>query len=481
MITQIMKHEWRLLLRDRLLFIAIPIYALLLAYGVYNGVAWRHFLTTNVAAATATADDNIGKLAEKAEGIERGEPYGAYEDPRIPGRFARSMAFEMAVKPPGPTSAIAIGQSDVYPSYLLVQWRAMFNQSNTDEVENPVNLAVGRFDLSFVLIYLYPLLIIALSFNMLSSEREGGTQVLMLSQPVSVGQFVIGKVTVRGLVIIGMAVTLSLLGVMASGAELADGGLWRLGAWGLAIIAYGGFWFGLSVLVNAFAGKSSTNAMVLMGTWLVLVLLAPAVLNLVAKSTYPLPSRIELVQAARRGYDAAKRDVPPGAQAGGAAAELASRGGEDVMIAELNTAFKDVIPLEMRGEAAAAPMFTRFDEQRDRQHGLIDRLKYVSPAILAADVMGELADTSTASYRAFSHQVGAYHARWRDHFFDRIMAGPVLGPADIRATPRFNFVPEENEVVAARVVPGLAALLGFVLAIFAAGFWKLRQYPAAAR
>lgn len=48
MIGRIMKHEWKLLTREKLLYIAIPIYAFLIAYSVFTGTQWKNFLAGNV-------------------------------------------------------------------------------------------------------------------------------------------------------------------------------------------------------------------------------------------------------------------------------------------------------------------------------------------------------------------------------------------------------------------------------------------------
>jgi ABC-2 type transport system permease protein len=72
MIAKIMKHEWLLIVRDRLVFVTIPIYALLIAYAVYNGANWKTFLDANTTAATVYADRNFADLIAKVEG---GEPF----------------------------------------------------------------------------------------------------------------------------------------------------------------------------------------------------------------------------------------------------------------------------------------------------------------------------------------------------------------------------------------------------------------------
>ena len=72
----------------------------------------------------------------------------------------------------------------------------------TTEIENPNRLLAGRFDLAFVIVFLYPLLILTLSYNMLSAEQEQGTLALTLSQPVSLRTLVSGKVLLRALVLL---------------------------------------------------------------------------------------------------------------------------------------------------------------------------------------------------------------------------------------------------------------------------------------
>ena len=100
--------------------------------------------------------------------------------------------------PPVPLAALAVGQSDLLPYYYDVSIytnESTFQQNG--EVENPLNLMVGRFDLAFVVIYLLPLLVLALSYNVLSEEREQGTLALTLSQPVSARSVVAAKLWFR--------------------------------------------------------------------------------------------------------------------------------------------------------------------------------------------------------------------------------------------------------------------------------------------
>jgi hypothetical protein len=51
------------------------------------------------------------------------------------------------------------------------------------------------------MIYLYPLAILALSFNMIAAEREAGALALVLSQPIRFRALVLGKLGVRALLV----------------------------------------------------------------------------------------------------------------------------------------------------------------------------------------------------------------------------------------------------------------------------------------
>ena len=60
---------------------------------------------------------------------------------------------------------MAIGQRDVNPSIQSVTIRGLEGQKYDSELNNPNNFLLGNIDFSFVLIYLFPLLIIAFTYN----------------------------------------------------------------------------------------------------------------------------------------------------------------------------------------------------------------------------------------------------------------------------------------------------------------------------
>ena len=181
----VVRNEWRLLMADRALRAVLALFALLLLYALANGIVWARFQERTVETALAGNAERARALGEELAAIENGaEPASRFRDPRAPNVLGGARGSHTAALDPGPLTALAVGQSDLLPYYYDVNIytnESTFQQNG--EVENPLNLMVGRFDLAFVVIYLLPLLILALSYNVLSEEREQGTLALTLSQP----------------------------------------------------------------------------------------------------------------------------------------------------------------------------------------------------------------------------------------------------------------------------------------------------------
>ncbi len=82
------------------------------------------------------------------------------------------------ILPDAPLAIAAVGLSDLYPHAFKVSAGSKDSFLFVDEIANPAHLLSGSFDLAFVIVYLYPLLLLALCYNVLSGEQEQGTLAL---------------------------------------------------------------------------------------------------------------------------------------------------------------------------------------------------------------------------------------------------------------------------------------------------------------
>ncbi len=101
------------------------------------------------------------------------------------------------VNPAQPIAGLSIGQSDVNSHIQNVKILNLEGQKYDTDFINPMRLQVGNLDMSFLIIFLFPLLIIALSFNILSEEMEKGTWNIVKIQGTSSFKFFLMKLCIR--------------------------------------------------------------------------------------------------------------------------------------------------------------------------------------------------------------------------------------------------------------------------------------------
>jgi ABC-2 type transport system permease protein len=474
MLATLLRHEWRSLSADASLWLVVGVFTAAIAYGTFNGARWAAFQQRTIG---QTLSEESGRHRQHETEIVRinreNATVSAFADPRNPDAVGRSLGARYAVLPPTPLSPLAVGQSDLLPYYFKMTTDAKETALAATEIENPHRLLAGRFDLAFVLIYLYPLLILALAYNLLSAEREQGTLVLALSQPVSFRTLVLGKVLLRLAVFLTTVIGLALVASLVVGIDLgAPGALPRLGLWLLAVMLYGLFWFAMAVAVTALGKPSATNAMVLAGAWLVLVVLIPSALSMTATTMHPVPSRVEMIQAMRVASDEATAE----------GSTLLARYYEDhpeLATGDTQQAMNDFnmvrVAVGAEVERRVRPVLDRYTERLAAQQQVVGRARFLSPAVLMQDALNDIAGTGMARHREFVRQVEDYHDRWRTYFVKLVFQRARL--ADFSDIPRFTFEEESLAPVARRVVVAIVGLAIPAIALFAAGLWRVRRYP----
>jgi ABC-2 type transport system permease protein len=483
MIGTILRHEWRSLAADRTAWVVLLLFAGVIAYAVSNGASRMEERRADIAQAAAEEHARLAKDRAEARRIEReGKPQGEVspfavgpDHPYYVGTRQGTNAF----LPPGHLAALALGQSDLYPYGYKVTTGNRESLVTSEPLENPVKLHTGAFDLAFVLIYLYPLLILALSFNLVSGEKEGGTLGLLLSQPLTLRTLILGKVSLRALLVFGSAVVFTLAGVLAADVDLSrPGAVARLALWFLAVLAYGTFWFSLAVWVSSWGKGSAANAMVLASCWLLLVVLVPGLVNLMATALYPVPSRVEFVSAMRAASDSARVQ----------GSQLLGRFFEDhPQLAKGRPSNPDeasFMVLRLARDQAIAkslePVFARYEEGLARQRALVERFRFASPALLLQDTLLDAAGTGAARHQRFVAEVDAFRRGWRDLFAPRyVEEKPVFTAADYDRLPRFVFEEEPASEALRRTALPVAALLLLPLVLGGLGLRAFRSYSVA--
>lgn len=474
---KILQHEWRALAADRSVWVICGLLAGLIGYAAFNGAAQTRFQERTLRQIAADENSRFQSLHADLDDFAAGRKEAkGFLDPRGAASLGGATAAPYLTINPLPLASLSIGQSDLYSFYVKAGLRTRQMNAAMDEIENPVNLLSGRFDLAFVVVYLYPLVILAFAYNLISAEKEQGTLALTLSQPVSLLRIVAGKAAVRGLVIIGLITGLTMVAAALSGTPLIGSGAvtgWI--NWMAAVFVYGLFWFSVAIAVNSFGRSSSTNAVAVAGIWLLFVLLIPTLINAAASSFYPVPSRVEMIQAMRVATK----------EATDKSALLLSRYMEDHPDLMPQSAGSAKAPdyasttatVQIEVDRLIQPVIDQFDRQSALQQSVVERFRFASPAILIQGVLNDISGTSQQRQRNFLSQVDTFLHDWQAYFYPRVFSQAKLLAADVERAPRFQYQEELPGIVGTRVFLALAGVFVLSLIIGFPLYSKLRNYP----
>jgi ABC-2 type transport system permease protein len=431
------RFEWRILRRDVAAWAVFAAITTMSALAFFNGAE-------RVAAQKAAIEDarrdetqRIAGLRQALADIDAGRVTGEtppFRDPRNAVFVGSGSAAAVAALEPGPLAIIASGQSDLFPATLKVTSGAKDSFLFADEIENPAHLSSGSIDLAFVLIFVFPLAILALCFDLAAGEREKGTLALTLASAENPTSALLGKLSARASLPIGAMLAATITGVLLlRGAETVFSDAFALLA--ASILAYGLFWALLAAVVDSFGQGSAYNALALIAAWAGLTMLAPAAVNTLADALYPTPSRSEMTLAARAATTDADRERD---------AALARYAEEhpDAKTAEMTRGdakertLRRLAVLEAANVRVEAVM-ARHEAQLSSQRALADRLSFLSPALLTYRSVADIAGVGDRRYAEFSRRLDEFHGRWREFFWSRARSGEALTQADYDALPRF--------------------------------------------
>ena len=208
----------------------------------------------------------------------------------------------VAVNKPNRLSHLSIGQRDIYPVYRKVTARSLYYDGNGislddkyAETNNPHKLLAGNFDLSFVFLYLFPLLIIAFCYNILSEEKEQGTFPILNTQPVTLIKIVAYKFLFKFLLVVALVAIYSLLGYIFSPVKQPYPLLSFL-SWLIILSSYMLFWFAIAFLIVSLKYNSSVSALSLVGCWMLFLIIIPSLINNYVAANYKISSRTKFVR-----------------------------------------------------------------------------------------------------------------------------------------------------------------------------------------
>lgn len=466
-------YDWLMLRANKMLLSCFALLVLFVAFALWTGQQRVTFHRTTLAKVKATEKRQFAEKRQLVADLEQsGKAFtgNSHRDPTEPNGAANSAANRYFSLAPAPLAVVAVGQSDLrayYYKFGLHKKQALYHG---EEIENASILYNGHFDLAFVITFLLPLLAIALTFNVVAGEKERGTLPLILAGTTSLRSVALNKFVFRFALLSLLFSGLVLMGLGLVGVSIAQEVASIAALLGVTT-AYTAFWFGLSFGVNSQGKGSGFNAAVLVGLWLALLVVLPALLSVAANAYYPMPSRVELIAETREASEEAKKNgAQILAQYFEDHPELAAQGSKPV---DTKNFAASSLMVNLEVEKAIRPLEEKFEVQKDKQARLVAQWRFVSPAIFVQQMLENLAATGDAHYLDFEQQMKVAHAKYRAFFTQKIIKQEKVRAADYDQVPQSMYTNSPGLVRATQA--GFWDILCLLGAGFVAVIWGLLQ------
>lgn len=314
-------------------------------------------------------------------------------------------------------AALNIGMRDLNPSIQGVTIRNLEEQRYNSDFYNPANAAVGNFDFSFVLIFLFPLVIIAFCYNLISEEEEKGTWKLLSVQSGHLGRFLNAKIIIRGIAVSLIYLLLIIIATLWIRIPLDKFYiLFILSGW-LYIL----FWFVLCRWIILFRKSSAQNALILLIVWVAMNFIIPMGCNLLIQKSYPVQESLKAVMEQREGYHN-KWDEPkkPTMEKFYKVYPQYRK-----FTVEENDTFTWTwyYAMQHMGDAEASQSAFLYREKMDKRNRAAIFLGYLLPNIHTQLTESQLAQTGMDNHLQYSAALQKFHERKRLFFYPLIFSG----------------------------------------------------------
>ncbi|MBP2617809.1 DUF3526 domain-containing protein [Chryseobacterium jejuense] len=314
-------------------------------------------------------------------------------------------------------AALNIGMRDLAPSVQGVTVRNLEEQRYNSDFYNPANVAVGNFDFSFVVVFLFPLVIIAFCYNLISEEEEKGTWKLLSVQSSHLRKLLDHKMLIRLLAITLVYIILLIIASVWIKIPLDQYYIAFMVSGWLYIL----FWFALCRWIISFRKSSAQNTLILLIAWVSINFIIPMSSNILIQRIYPVHESLKAVMEQRDGYhnkwDEAKRPTM----------EMFYKAYPQYknFTVEENDAFTWTwyYAMQHMGDMESSKSSEQYTQKMQKRNQAATYLGYIFPNLHTQIVESHLAKTDMNNQLQYASALRKFHEEKRLSFYPLIFSG----------------------------------------------------------
>jgi ABC-2 type transport system permease protein len=367
------------------------------------------------------------------------------------------------INPTDNLAGLSIGQRDINSSIQSNTIRGLEGQKYDTDIRNPFQLMVGNFDLSFVILYLFPLVIIALCYNLYSEEKENGTWSLLQTQSKSTTAYLLKKMAVPYLFVLSVLAILFMLATVWLNISFSA----TFVSFIISNVLYVTSWFAIALLIVSFYKSSAVNAVSLLSIWLLLTVLFPAAINNYITQRYMIPESLSTMLKQRDGYHK-KWDIPKDSTMQLFFKEYPQY--SSYQWKEKGFDWLWYYAMQHMGDADARADKDVFMLKLRQREEVSKQFSYWLPTLYTQQLNTQLAKTNLQNHLQFLDSSAAYHEKLRLAFYPRIFtAASVLKEDWTKQVSQFCKTSDDIDIIQS-FYNGV-----FILIMAVAVIWRLRS------
>ena len=293
----ILKFEFFHLINSPYKIISIVLYAISILYGCQTGYDLFKKHNIEIKSIKSKNADFEKKMLVQYDELEQGLIEKPRRDPTIP-YWAIWNTPSYALKSPSPMIVFSTGQAEQYGYYKKVtNWSTVFDNDLAEEIANPERLALGTLDFSFVLLFLTPILLIILLFNIGGLEKDNGFDKLIYLNDISKKSWLITRFSYYFLVLFTLICFLLIPYAVLSGVFTNE--LMSFFTLMLLIFLYIFLWISIFYFINYWGKGSVDQAIKMISVWVVLSIIMPGLFHQITSIKFSTNYMVDYLDVAR--------------------------------------------------------------------------------------------------------------------------------------------------------------------------------------
>jgi ABC-2 type transport system permease protein len=341
--------------------------------------------------------------------------------------------FHTTYNSPSNFAYAALGQRDVMPWKHRIRMLALEGQIYETDTNNPDFALTGRFDFAFVASLIAPLLVVLLLFDLRSSERTAGRLRLIEASTGNIQKLWLLRALLRvGALLIALCIPLIVVGV------ILNAPLVTIAVCVIVVFVYLGLWLLLTLWLTRADQTGAYNLTIMLGVWLFLCAIIPAVATLGIERAVPLPDGGTIVLTQREAVNDAW-DLPREATY----EPFLERHPEWIDYTawddEKGFEWKWYYAFQQVGDQTVEALSQSYRDGQARRDKLAKYVSAVSPVTLIQRTMEQLANTDLKSALVYEQSVRSFHANLRGWYYPKLFKFEEFDSSSaLRTIPNFE-------------------------------------------